>query len=274
MSSSNRPVDRPANHPVGDRPWALVTGASSGIGAALARELARHGHDLVLSARSLAPMEALAGEVRSLGAMATVIAADLGTPGAAVQLAAELATRGIEIEVLVNNAGLGAFGRFDHVDPMRNSEMLQVNIVALTELTQALLPAMVAKRRGKIVLVASTASFLPCPYFAVYAATKAYVRSFGEALAEELRGSGVAVNVLCPGATATNFFDVAGKAPHALQTARMMSAETVAKIGFAGLARGERVTIAGMMNRILAFAATHTPHFLTLSATARMMVKD
>jgi short-subunit dehydrogenase len=261
MNSSNRPV-------------ALITGASSGIGAALARELARRGHDLVLSARSLAPMEALAEELRGLGAAAAVIAADLVQPGAAASLAAQLESRGIEVEVLVNNAGLGAFGRFDGIDPARNSAMLQVNIVALTELTRALLPAMLARRRGKIVLVASTASFLPCPYFAVYAATKVYVRSFGEALAQELRGSGVSVNVLCPGATATNFFDVAGKAPHALQAARMMTADAVARIGCAGMMRGERVTITGLMNRILAFAATHTPHWLTLPAMARMTARD
>ena len=265
MNSSNR---------ISARPGALVTGASSGIGAALARELARHGHDLVLSARSVAPMEALAEELRGLGAEAAVIAADLATPGGAAKLVAELATRGIEIEVLVNNAGLGALGPFAQAAAKRVDEMLQVNIVALTELTQALLPAMLARRRGRIMLVASTASFLPCPNMAVYGATKAFVRSFGEALAEELKGSGVAVNVLCPGTTATNFFDVAGNMPTALQSARMMSAEMVAKLGFAGMMRGERVTIAGLANRVLAFAATHTPHFLTLPAAARMMSKN
>ena len=261
MNSSNRPV-------------ALVTGASSGIGAALARELARHGHDLVLSARSLAPMEKLAEELHGFGAAATVIAADLAEPGGAAALVAELNTRGIAIEVLINNAGLGAMGRFARIDAARNAEMLQVNIVALTELTQALLPAMLARRRGKIMLVASTASFLPCPNMAVYGATKAFVRSFGEALAQELHGSGVTVNVLCPGTTATNFFSVAGGTLSGVQMQRMMSAEAVAKLGYAGLQRGERVTIAGLMNRILAFAATHTPHFLTLPATAKMMAQD
>ena len=261
MNSSNRPI-------------ALVTGASSGIGAALARELARNGHDLVLSARSQAPMDALAEEVRKLGAAATVIQADLAAPDGAAALIAELATRGCEIEVLINNAGLGAFGRFDQIEPARNAEMLQVNIVALTELTRALLPAMLARRRGKIVLVASTASFLPCPNFAVYAATKAYVRSFGEALAQELGGSGITVNVLCPGTTATNFFAVAGGSPNAVQTARMMTADAVARIAYAGMTRGERVTIAGIANRILAFGATHAPHWLLLPAAARMMARN
>jgi hypothetical protein len=261
MNSSNRPV-------------ALVTGASSGIGAALAHEFARHGHDVVLSARSIAPMEALAEELRGLGAAATIVAADLAQPGGAARLVAELGARGIEIEVLINNAGLGAFGRFDKIAAARDAEMLQVNIVALTELTRALLPAMQARRRGRIMLVASTASFIPCPHMAVYAATKAFVRSFGEALAEELKGSGVTVNVLCPGTTATNFFAVAGGTLSGVQMQRMMTAEAVAKIGYAGLARGERVTVAGLMNRMLAFAATHTPHFLTLPATARMMAQD
>jgi uncharacterized protein len=189
-------------------------------------------------------------------------------------LARELAADGIEVEVLVNNAGLGAMGRFDAIDPARNTRMLQVNIVALTELTRVLLPAMQARRHGKIVLVASTASFLPCPNMAVYAATKAYVRSFGEALAEELKGSGVTVNVLCPGATATEFFNAAGGTLSAVQMRRLMSAGDVARIGYAGVARGRRVTIAGLANRVLAFAATHTPHFLTLPATARLMAQD
>jgi short-subunit dehydrogenase len=261
MNSSNRPV-------------ALVTGASSGIGIAMARELARRGHDLVLSARSLAPMEALAEELRQMGAAATIIVADLATPGSAAALMAELSARGIEIEVLVNNAGLGAFGAFERATPTRIAEMLQVNIVALTELTHTVLPAMRARRRGQIVLVASTASFIPCPYFAVYGATKAYVRSLGEALSQEVRGSGVTVNVLCPGATATNFFDVAGNAPTMLQKGRMMTAEAVAKIGCRGMARGERVTIAGVMNHVLAFLVTHLPHWLTLPAAARLTARD
>jgi short-subunit dehydrogenase len=261
MNSSNRPV-------------ALVTGASSGIGAALARELARRGHDLVLSARSLAPMEALAEELRQRGTAVTVITADLAAPGGAAALVAELSAQNIEIEVLVNNAGLGAFGPFERTDPARVVEMLQVNIVALTELTQAVLPAMQARRRGKIVLVASTASFIPCPYFAVYGATKAYVRSLGEALSQEVRGSGVTVNVLCPGATATNFFDVAGNAPTMLQQGRMMTADAVAKIACRGMVRGERVTIAGIANHILAFLVTHLPHWLTLPAAARLTARD
>ena len=130
------------------RPVALVTGASSGIGADLARELARDGHDLVLTARRQAPMEALAAELKAWGATSVVTAADLSRPGAAAELANAIETRGLMVEVLVNNAGLGAIGRFDQTDPVRISEMLQVNIVALTELTRLLLPGMVARGNG------------------------------------------------------------------------------------------------------------------------------
>jgi len=269
MQSNNRPADRPVS-----RPWALVTGASSGIGAALTRELARHGYDLVLSARRKAPLEELAAELRRLGAAATIISADLSQPGAAAALVRDTGAAGIEVDMLVANAGLGAFGRFDQIEPLRNAEIMQVNIVALTELTRLLLPPMLARRRGTVVLVASTASFLPCPNMAVYAATKAYVRSFGEALAQEVKGSGVAVNVLCPGATATEFFDVAGGRLSPIQMRRLMNASTVARLGYRGIARGERVTIAGLANRILAFATVHLPHFVTVPATQRLLAQD
>jgi len=140
------------------RPLALVTGASSGIGADLARELARDGHDLVLAARTVAPMENLAAELTAHGAGTLVIPADLSQPGAAAVLLSAIESRGLTVDVLVNNAGVGAVGRFDQVDPPRIGEMLQVNIVALSELTRLLLPGMVARRHGKVMLVASTAT--------------------------------------------------------------------------------------------------------------------
>jgi len=258
----------------GNRPVALVTGASSGIGAALARELARNGHDLVISARGLAAMEKLAEELRMTGSSITIMPANLAERGAAAALAHEIAAQGIEIDVLVNNAGLGAMDRFERVSATRNGEIMQVNIVALTELTHAMLPRMLARGRGRIMLVASIASFLPCPNMAVYAASKAYVRSLGEAIAQELRGTGVTVSVLCPGTTESNFFAVAGNMPSGLQKVRMMSAETVARIGCRGMAKGERVTVAGTMNRLLAFAATHLPHALTLAGAAKTLARD
>jgi len=214
------------------RPLALVTGASSGIGADLARELARDGHDLVLTARNVAAMEKLA--------------------------------------VLVNNAGIGAVGRFDQMDRVRIGEMLQVNIVALTELTRLILPGMVARGRGRVMLVASTAGFQPGPGMAVYFATKAYVLSLGEAIAEEVRGTGVTVTTLCPGPTVTNFAKIAGTSELAFfnSAARQaMSAAAVARLGYRGLKAGNRVVITGLLNRIVALGGRFAPHPISLKVT-------
>jgi len=258
------------------RPLALVTGASGGIGAALARELARHGHDVVLAARGVAAMEALAAELREGGVATTVISADLTKPGAAAILADEIARRGLAIEILVNNAGLGAAGRFDRNDPARIGEMLQLNIVALTELTRLLLPGMIARGRGKIMLVASVAGFQPGPHMAAYFASKAYVLSLGEALSYELRRTGVSVTVLCPGATATNFFTTAGNdnSIMARHLRRMMPAEEVARRGYRGLAAGRHVVITGAMNWLVAQAGRFMPHRLTLPVTDLLMRGD
>jgi uncharacterized protein len=258
------------------RPLALVTGASAGIGAALARELARHGHDLVLTARRVEPMESLAGELRAAGAAATVIAADLAQPGAAAALADEIAEHGLAVDVLINNAGLGAAARFDRTRPARLGEMLQVNIVALTELTRLLLPGMIERGRGKIMLVASVAGFQPGPGWAAYFASKAYVLSLGEALAYELRRTGVTVTTLCPGATATNFFAVAGggNSLMARRVRRMMPAEEVARLGYRGLVAGRRVVITGTMNRLMALAVRYAPHRLSLPVTDLLMAED
>ncbi|HEY1259317.1 MAG TPA: SDR family oxidoreductase [Stellaceae bacterium] len=250
------------------RPLALVTGASSGIGIELARELARDGHDLVLTARREAPMQHLAAELEATGAGTIVIPADLSRPGAAAALVQTLDARGLAIDVLVNNAGLGAAGRFDRSDPGRIAEMLNVNIVALTELARLLLPGMVARRRGRVMLVASTAGFLPGPGMAVYFATKAYVLSLGEALTQELRGSGVTVSTLCPGATATEFFRVAGAAD---RRRGMMSAAEVARIGWRGLKSGRRVVVAGLANKAQALAARFGPHSVLLPVAAALM---
>lgn len=251
------------------RPLALVTGASSGIGTELARQLAADGFDLALTSRTEAPMLALATEIETRGGGAVVIPADLARAGAGAKLAADLDGRGLSVDLLVNNAGLGAIGGFDRIDPVRISEMLQVNIVALTELTRILLPGMLARRRGRILLVASIAGFLPGPQMAVYSATKAYVLSFGEALAREVRGSGVTVTTLCPGATATNFFNVAGAPAVARQP--MMSAAEVARIGYRGCKEGRAVVVAGFGNRLLSLGARFSPHSITLPIAERLM---
>src|SRR6185436_6905763 len=186
------------------RDLALVTGASSGIGADLARELAQGGHDLVLVARGEDKLKALAAELEKAHSIrARVISADLAQPDAAVQLVKQLG--GTPIDVLINNAGYALYGRFAETDAADELRMIQVNIVALTQLAKLLLPGMLARKKGRILNVASTAAFQPGPLMAVYYATKAYVLSFSEALANELQGTGVGVTALCPGPTRTGF---------------------------------------------------------------------
>jgi uncharacterized protein len=256
------------------RPLALVTGASSGIGAGLARELARDGHDLILCARRVAPMETLAEELKASGAASIVISADLAQPGAAAALVRDIEAKGLVVDVLINAAGLGANGRFDATDPVRVSEMLQVNVLALTELTRLLLPGMVSRRRGRIMLLASTAAFQPGPQMAVYCASKAYVLSFGEAIAYELKGSGVSVTTLCPGATETEFAAVAKLENSSLFKGGLvpvMSAEEVARIGYQALKARRAVAITGLRNTIMAASSKLSPTPITLRIANWMM---
>jgi uncharacterized protein len=255
------------------RPLALVTGASSGIGAHLARELAKDGHDLILSARRVEPMQVLADELKSVGAKSTIIAADLSNSGAAAVLVRDIETQGLAVDVLINAAGLGANGRFDASDALRVSEMLQVNVVALTELTRMLLPPMVARGKGKVLLMASTAGFQPGPQMAVYCASKAYVLSFGEAIAYELKDSGVTVTTLCPGATDTEFARVADAGSSALFKGLLpvMSASDVARIGYQGLKAGRGVVITGLVNKIMATSSRLSPAPVSLRIANWMM---
>jgi uncharacterized protein len=254
------------------RPLALVTGASSGIGAALARELARDQHDLVLVARRLEALRTLAAELKGFGAQSTVIPTDLGRPGAAAGLADDLKGRSLSIDVLINAAGFGANGPFESSDATRNTEMLQVNVIAVTELTRLLLPEMVVRRRGRIMLVASTAAFQPGPQMAVYSASKAYILSFGEAIAFELIGHGVTVTTLCPGATATEFAKTADvEASVLFRGASVMSAAEVARIGYRGLKAGRRVVIAGFFNNIMARSSRLSPSGVTMAIANRLM---
>ena len=190
----------------GDRETALITGASFGIGLELAHLFARDGAELVLVARSRERLEALAGELRrAYGTSAHTLCEDLSDPAAPPRILDSVRERGFVIDVLVNNAGIGARGQFAALDLERQLAMLQVNLCALTHLSRLFLPPMLARRRGAILNVGSIAGFLPGPGMAVYYATKAYVLSFTEALAEEVRGSGVSVTLLAPGPTATGF---------------------------------------------------------------------
>ena len=238
--------------PTVQRPVALVTGASGGIGADLARLCASGGHDVVLVARGLDAMAALAATLeRTHGVRCTVLGVDLTEADAVPTLVADLAERGIEVDVLVNNAGFALFGPFVETSAATELSMLQLNVVALTHLTKLLLPGMVRRGRGRVLTVASTAAFLPGPLMAVYYASKAYVLSLSEALAEEVAGTGVTVTCLCPGATHTGFAVTANMADSRLFNGPgVMDSAAVAKAGYDGMMAGRRLVIPGLANKL------------------------
>jgi short-subunit dehydrogenase len=250
---------------------AVVTGASSGIGEGFARRLAARGLDLALVARRAERLERLAAELRPAGRRVEVVPLDLALPDAAARLAEGLARRGAgEVGWLVNNAGFGYQGPLADQDPAGLLGMVQVNVAAVATLTRRFLPAMLDRGAGVVVNVASTASFQPVPYFAAYAASKAFVRSFSEALAEEVEGRGVRVVCLCPGPTGTGFFDVAGMEPK-LRRARMATVEQVVDAALAGVDRGRRVVVPGLVNAVLARAPRFAPGRVVTRVGARIM---
>jgi hypothetical protein len=242
--------------------FALITGASSGIGACFARALAARGRHLVLVARSKDKLEALTTEIAAKHSLRIeVIQQDLSVPGAADRLAAVLKERGIAVDLLVNNAGFGAQGEFWKLPLDRQLKMLRLNIVTLTELTYLLLPAMVARRSGGIINISSTASFQPIPYTSVYAATKAYVTSFSMGLAEEAGEYGVKVLALCPGGTATNFWE-AGQFSKREFPGGLQSPEEVVKVGLRALDRGRSLAVPRFVNRLMIFVQRLAPRRL------------
>jgi hypothetical protein len=254
---------------------ALVTGASSGIGRELAKLLAREGHALVLVARRREALEELARELAvKHGVAVRVIAKDLTTPDSTAEIFGELERERLSVDILVNNAGLGLHGRFWETDLDRQLGIIQVNVVALTALTSRFLPGMVARGRGRIVNVASTAAFQPGPYMAVYYATKAYVLSFSEALAQELSDTGVTVTALCPGPTVTEFQAAAGLEDTLLfRGPLVMDAEKVARVGWAGAKRGKRVVIPGLGNKLIRETVRFSPRRIVTAAAGRMQKK-
>lgn len=221
--------------------WAIVTGASAGIGVALARELARHGAKLILTARRVDRLEALAAELQAKGTEVRIIAADLNDPAAPQQLFDAIEELKLDVDILINNAGLGQFGAFISNPIAQELSQVRVNCEATVHLTRLFLPRMVERRRGWVLVVASVASFQPVPYISTYAATKAFDRMFALGVAAEVAHFGVKVTALCPGPTTSEFFDVA----HAdkLKTRKMQSAEDVARLAIKALARGQRTII-------------------------------
>ena len=251
------------------RPVTLITGASAGIGAALAHEFAAHGHELVLVARREQALDALADAIAGKGAARpTVLPADLRRDDAAQAIAAGLERRGVEPDVVVNNAGFGLVGMADTLDRAEQLAMIDVNVRVLTELSLAFIDSL-ERRRGGILNVASIAAFMPGPGMAVYYASKAYVLSFSEALHRELKPKGVRVTALCPGPVPTEFQARAGMSDEALPGFLTRSAEQVASDGYRGLMHGRRVVIPGAANRAVTMALRLAPRGLLLDLIAR-----
>ncbi len=230
---------------------ALVTGASAGLGADLARLFAADGHDVVVVARRRDKLDALAQEITAKHHVAAhVLVEDLARPGAAERITEEVAKRGIAIEYLVNNAGFGSTGAFVDHELGREIEMVQVNIVALVELTHLQLASMIARGSGRVLNLGSAAGFVPGPFMAVYYASKAFVNSFTEALSVELAGTGVTATACCPGVTATEFARVAGNAKTALLKGHAMGSLEVAEEAYRAMMRGRPMVVTGLVNKL------------------------
>ena len=251
------------------RPVALITGASAGIGAALAHEFAAHGHELVLIARREQALSRLADAIAAKGvARPTVMRADLARLDAAQTIAAALDERGLEPDVVVNNAGFGLVGAAEALDRAEQLAMIDLNVRALTDVSLVFLDSL-KRRRGGILNVASIAAFMPGPDMAVYYASKAYVLSFSEALHRELKPKGVRVTVLCPGPVPTEFQARAGMSDDAFPRFLTRSAEQVARDGYRGLMQGSRVVVPGALNRAVTTIIRFAPRTLVLELIAR-----
>lgn len=233
----------------------LITGASAGLGAEFARALGKRGRRLVLVARRRDRLEALVAEIGN----ARAVEADLAAPGAAADLLANVGAAGESVDLLVNNAGFGLVGRFAELDAARQREMIDLNIGALTDLCRLAAPAMIERRSGGILNLASTAAFQPGPGMAVYFATKAFVLSFTEALHEELKPHGIKVSALCPGPTTTEFGSVAGFTKQGAFDRLAMAAEPVVEAGLKGLENNQAVVVPGLINKVGAASTRFLP---------------
>jgi len=250
---------------------ALITGASGGIGEAFAHAIAADGYGLAIAARSEAELARVERAVTSTHSVpVTAFSLDLSERGACDALAEALADRGLIPDVVVNNAGFGLLGKAARLPRETQLQMIDLNVRALTDLTLRYLPEMISRGRGGIVNVASLAAFMPGPQMAVYFATKAYVQSFTEALAEEVRGSGITITSVCPGPVETGFQARAGmKRARALSRINPMSAEEVARAGWAGFKAGKRTVVPGLLNKLTAYSTRGAPRGLLLPFVRR-----
>jgi len=270
-SRSSRPERSSGKTPLSDRETrtsagrVLITGASGGIGYELAKLFAKDKHDLVLVSRNGDKLEEVARELKAAhGVRCAVFAGDLAVPGSPDALYAEIQKSRIDIDVLVNNAGFGALGVFYKRPVHEQLGMIQLNVTSLAHLTRLFLPQMVARKRGRIVNIASIAAYQPGPFMAVYYATKAFVVSFSEAIANELHGSGVTVTAICPGPTTTGFGKRAGAEKSTLFHKGMtMDAAKVAKIGYEAMKKNKTVVITGGKNKLLALGGRLAPRSLS-----------
>ena len=237
--------------------WALVTGASAGIGVALARELAQNGAKLILTARRKERLEALAAELTAQGTEVRIVLADLMDPEAPQAIFDGTVGSGLEVDILVNNAGLGQYGYLHSADVAQEMGQIRVNCEAMVRLSRLFVAPMVERRRGWVLVLASTASFQPVPFLSTYAATKAFDRFFALGLAEEVAPFGVLVTALCPGPTESEFFEVAGASK--FRGRGIQSAEEVARLGLRALASGKRTIIPYFAGRLTAFLVRLLP---------------
>ncbi len=255
-------------------PTALITGASSGIGATFAEALAERGHDLILVARSKDKLDALAAKLHAdSGRQVTVITADLGLPGSGAALATKVASLKLDVDLLVNNAGFGSAGAFARQQAARDAEMIALNCAAVVDIAHAFLPAMLERGRGGIINVASLGGFQPLPFMAVYGASKAFVLSFTEGLWAELRGSGVQVTALCPGPVDTPFFEATGSEGlrNSVPKPFMMQVRPVVDAALAGLEAGRPVVVPGASSKLLSLFPRLLPRSFMARVSARVV---
>jgi uncharacterized protein len=249
--------------------WALITGASAGIGLELAKQLAAGGTNLVLTARRVDRLQKLASELRANGVKVEIFAADLTQLDAPTRIYEFTTNKGIDVELLVNNAGFGAYGYIHELPAERMLEMVQVNCSAVVHLTRLYSAGMVAREHGDILILASTAAFQAVPFNSVYAATKAFDLIFAEGIAEELRPLGVRVCALCPGSTDTEFQEVAAQPKRVFRSAE--TAQKVARVGLEAMAAGKSYVISGARNRIMMESERIAPRSFVVKMAAKMM---